>query len=122
VPAGVVGRDDGARAVLPAHDLPLRRRLDPRDVLPPRGVAAREVDEDAVEAVPLAQAEERLGEAVGGEPDVERPEAGPEEVVAERELAHRGDAVGDALPHRDGHAFPGRHGKPPPRGFGEATS
>lgn len=71
----------------------------------PGGIAPRQIDQDAVEAVPPLQLDQGFAEGFRGMPDVDRAEAGLQEVVPERELAHHRHAVGLAQPHGRRHAL-----------------
>ncbi len=55
---------------------------------------------------------QRVGEALGAEPDVERRCARVQEVVTDGELAHDRDAIGPAEAHGDVHALASGHGLP----------
>ncbi len=108
----VVGRADRHPAVLPDHVTIPAHAFDVVDLAAPFRVAPRQVHQDAVEAVAPLQEHQGGGEGLAVVPDVDRVSAGPQEVVAEGELAHHRDAVRRPVPHRHRHPLPRSHLEP----------
>ena len=106
----VVPRAEGHFAVPPGQLLPVRRPLDAGHPVQQVRRPPRDVDQDAVEPVAALERHQRLGERLRVEPDLVRREAGVEEVVAQRKLAHHRYAVRLLQLHGERHPFAAVHG------------
>jgi hypothetical protein len=101
----VVAHAFDARAVLQVNRRLVLRAVDAIDQAAEIGLAAGFVDQDAVEVIGLAHAQQALGVGLVREEIVDRVDVGVEHHVPDGELAHRGHARRLAHGHRRAHQF-----------------
>ena len=105
----VVPGAEGHFAVPPGQLFPVRRPLNPGNLVQQVRRASGEVDEDAVEPVAALERDHRLGERLRVKPDLVRREVRVEEVVAQGKLTHDRHTVRLLQLHGERHPFPAVH-------------